>query len=105
MSERDNNCTYTILLTEGGKLSKEFIFKAIKNKFNFPDYFGNNWDAVYDLMIDYIDGLIQAETVCFLVSDDAEIDEEELNKFISVLDDVVEYANDQGVGFNYMIKR
>lgn len=33
------------------KLSKEDLLQAFKDEFEFPDYFGMNWDALYDCLL------------------------------------------------------
>ena len=43
---------------------KSSILQALSDTFHFPDYFGHNWDAAYDCLLDALD---QYESIDILV--------------------------------------
>jgi RNAse (barnase) inhibitor barstar len=44
---------YTIIEIDGEKILNKFdIFNIFSEKLQFPDYFGNNWDAFFDCIKD-----------------------------------------------------
>lgn len=44
---------YNLVDLDGSLLKNKFdILKAFSNSLNFPDYFGNNWDALFDSLTD-----------------------------------------------------
>jgi len=51
-AEIRNNSAFKILIVPKNIQTKEDLFAAYRNGLNFPDYFGNNWDALYDCLID-----------------------------------------------------
>ncbi len=45
--------TGTIFLDFSDCRTVEDLHKEIKRKFGFPDYYGENWDALWDLLEDF----------------------------------------------------
>ena len=45
--------TGTILLDFSGCTAADDVHEEIKRKFGFPEYYGENWDALWDLMEDF----------------------------------------------------
>lgn len=43
--------TTKIITIETGITSKQQLFDVYNEKLNFPSYFGNNWDAFYDCLV------------------------------------------------------
>jgi len=44
--------TYYVALIDEDINNKDDLMEDIKVKLNFPDYFGGNWDALYDCLCD-----------------------------------------------------
>lgn len=67
--------------------SKESLFNEIKNKLFFPNYFGNNWDALYDCLCDL--SWISKSKVCLLHKGLPKIDDKSLVIYLNILVDVI----------------
>ena len=46
------NTSYVAILENDIK-SKTSLFQKLASEFKFPSYFGFNWDALYDMLIDF----------------------------------------------------
>ena len=46
-------------------VDKSSILQALSDTFHFPDYFGHNWDAAYDCLLDALD---EYESIDILVN-------------------------------------
>ncbi len=68
--------------------SKHLVFDLYCNSLNFPDYFGFNWDALYDCLTD-LDWIEEYEIN--LIHEDIPLHQEKIqcNTYISLLSDVV----------------
>lgn len=51
MTTKINQTPYIALLKEGLK-DKDELMEELKLKLNFPNYFGSNWDALFDCLCD-----------------------------------------------------
>lgn len=68
--------------------SKESLLKIIGNKLAFPDYYGNNWDALNDCLND-LHWIDKKEIV--LVHDDLpQLHEQDFRTYVQILSDAVE---------------
>lgn len=94
-----------IPLDENGCLNKASILNRLKAAFQFPDYFGENWDAAYDLLMDQVDQL-DAETVWrFSISRDTKVNEPDLAVWIQLMTDLCAYAEAQGLLLQVLIQQ
>ncbi len=82
---------YTIDLREV-KTFFEFHF-AIKEAFNFPNYYGCNWDAFWDCLTDMIGGPIHIEIIG-LDNAERKLGHEFVETMIDTLRDLKHYDND-----------
>lgn len=64
------------------------ILQALSDSFHFPDYFGHNWDAAYDCLLDALD---QHESIDILVKLPAstKLDKEALAMLRRLMQDAV----------------
>lgn len=51
VSDVDIDSTFVVLISNPNE-SKEDLLNELKDKLLFPDYFGGNWDALYDCLCD-----------------------------------------------------
>ncbi|MDM7857895.1 barstar family protein [Thiopseudomonas acetoxidans] len=82
-----------VALDANGRLNKSILLQALCGAFNFPDYFGDNWDAAYDLLLDHVDQLSEPALWRFSIEDASEVDEADLADWIQLMMDVCTYAN------------
>lgn len=83
-------------LDDGRVLDKSSLFACLISAFDFPDYFGGNWDAAYDLLLDALDALddqVVSRIWCFSIGTQVEVNQQELVILIGLLSDVCDYAN------------
>lgn len=92
-----------VALDADGRLNKSTLLRALSHAFNFPDYFGENWDAAYDLMLDQVDQLAEPALWCFSIEDTSEVDESDLADWIRLMADVCAYAESREVGLRVVI--
>ena len=80
-----------------GARDKNAFLKTIAKSLRFPDYFGHNWDAFYDCLIDLEHE--KGEGILVLLreaSGFARAEPEEFAAAVDTLQDAVEFWNDDG---------
>lgn len=80
-----------------GARDKNAFLKAVAKSLRFPEYFGHNWDAFYDCLIDLEHE--KGEGILVLLreaSGFARADPEEFAAAIDTLQDAVEFWDDDG---------
>jgi len=97
--------TQTITLDENGKLNKQTILNSLKSVFHFPDYFGDNWDAAYDLLLDHVDQLKGPATWRFSIDKTSHVNETDLSDWAQLMTDLQSYAASQGVELQVVMLR
>ena len=92
-----------IALDADHRLDKATILQALREAFSFPDYFGENWDAAYDLMLDEVDQLAEPALWRFSIDGSAEVNEADLAAWIQLMADVCAYADSHQHGVRVVI--
>ena len=64
--------------------TKEKLFEVFSATLNFPDYFGKNWDALYDCLTD-LEWLSGKSTIIILHQEFPNFSEDELSSYLHVL--------------------
>ena len=77
-----NNLAFIVHLDSKVKNEDE-LFKNLSDKLFFPDYFGYNWDAVYDLLRDF--DWIKQEEIVLIYDAIPQLEEKTLRIFFQVL--------------------
>ena len=85
-----------VCLACDGRVDRETILACLATHFQFPDYFGNNWDALYDLLLDRVDALAVDTGWRFSSGSAVQTDPEAITSFLQLMQDLVDYASDQG---------
>lgn len=93
-----------IPLDEGGRLNKETVLNRLREFFDFPDYFGNNWDAAYDLLLDQVDLLEGSVLWLFSIDSKSEVNEADLEVWDQLMTDLCAYAESEGVQLRVMVQ-
>ena len=70
-----------------GLSDKNALFEMLRREVPFPDYFGNNWNALFDCLCDL--SWIKSRRVIILHSDLPPLDRKELATYLHVLSDSV----------------
>lgn len=81
-----------IALDASGVLNKATLLRGLSAAFNFPDYFGENWDAAYDLLLDQVDLLAAPACWRFSIERDSLVDEADLADWLQLMADLCGYA-------------
>lgn len=80
--------------------NKRELFDLYSTQLNFPEYFGKNWDALYDCMIDlsWIN-----EDIIIIIHNDIPLENNtfEKNKYIQLLIDVLSFWDNKN---NHLLK-
>lgn len=97
--------TQTISLDANGKLNKQTVLSNLKASFNFPEYFGDNWDAAYDLLLDHVDQLEGPATWQFSIDKNSDVNETDLSDWAQLMTDLCYYAKSQGLELQVVIRR
>lgn len=87
-----------IALDADNRLNKSTLLRALSESFRFPDYFGENWDAAYDLLLDEVDQLTEPALWRFSIDRAAEVDKTDLADWIQLMTDLCAYAESRGHG-------
>ena len=79
------------------------IHKALKDGLKFPDYYGENLDALWDCLTDFIDN----DDVIILKNyqDVERVHKEYSEKILGVFKDAKHFANDSFVGAQIIVER
>ncbi len=86
-----------ISLTANSSVNRESILKNLQCSFQFPDYFGGNFDAAYDLLLDKVDTLEQATVWRFSIDSKVNVDEQALACWQQLMEDLIDYASVKGI--------
>ena len=81
-----------ISLDADGRLDKATLLQALSCAFSFPDYFGENWDAAYDLLLDQVDQLVEPALWRFSVAKGALVNQADLADWVQLMTDLCAYA-------------
>ncbi|WP_150302893.1 barstar family protein [Pseudomonas saliphila] len=92
-----------IALDADHRLDKATILQALREAFSFPDYFGENWDAAYDLLLDEVDQLAEPALWRFSIDGAAEVNEADLAAWLQLMADVCAYADSHQHGVRVVI--
>jgi RNAse (barnase) inhibitor barstar len=68
--------------------SEDELFEELYKKLNFPDYFGFNWNAVYDCLRDF--HWIQNKGIVLIHTEIPQIEENDLKVYLEILKDAVQ---------------
>ncbi len=68
--------------------SENGLFKELSRKLNFPDYFGFNWNAVYDCLRDF--HWIKEKGIVLIHAEIPHIEEGKLKIYCEILNDAVQ---------------
>ena len=94
----DNKCV--VLNLTGCKYVGE-LHQRIKVAFDFPDYYGENWNAFYDLIC------TDSKAERIIIKGKSEMSknlENELERMIDTLDDAIEHLAGFGISLEYEIE-
>ena len=75
-------------LTSFPLVDKSSILQALSDTFHFPDYFGHNWDAAFDCLLDALEQHGSIDIVVKLPVS-AKLDEETLTMLRQLMHDAV----------------
>jgi len=90
-------------LDQNGVLDKQTIFHSLVSAFSFPDYFGYNWDAAFDCLLDCLEQCDYFTDIYFSVSDDAQVVEHDFLIFTQLLQDVCQQKMQQQKAVRFFI--
>lgn len=94
---RSKNITFLLL----NKVStKEKLLDFLNSNLDFPNYFGFNWDALFDLLREksFNESVVSSKGICFAYKNVKEIlynNPIEFQKFVSVINDLTKYQTDE----------
>ncbi|MBZ9611326.1 barstar family protein [Rheinheimera maricola] len=86
-----------ICLSKGGILNKQTILASLQRHFLFPEYFGANLDAAYDLLLDVVDTLTEPTVWRFSTGIQITTDSDALASWQQLMQDVMQYAGSKGI--------
>ncbi|MDA0207486.1 MAG: barstar family protein [Acidobacteria bacterium] len=101
LRERATNCGYiTISVDARRMLSKSALLAELAEAMRFPEWFGNNWDALLDCLRD-VSTLVGSDAVLLFIENAGALEalpQEELATFIGVVGDIAtSYLRVRGV--------
>ena len=94
-----------VALEADGRLDKQTIMHSLAAAFEFPDYFGWNWDAARDLLMDQLEQQQGPVLWQFSYAADAEINRADLAEWSSLMNAVCEYAESVGVPLRVVVQQ
>jgi RNAse (barnase) inhibitor barstar len=86
-----------ICLAQDGIVDRQSILSCLQAHFSFPDYFGENFDAAYDLLLDLVDTLSAPAVWCFCTGSNAKVDNDSITSLLQLMQDVIHYGSSKGV--------
>lgn len=92
-------------LGQDGVLNKATILANLADTLDFPDWFGHNWDAAFDCLLDWAEQHAPQPTLYFLVHPGGAVEETDLVTFCDVLQDVVEQQMQLGKPIRFYLAR
>lgn len=69
--------------------SKDDVFNLYNKSLNFPEYFGNNWDALKDSLC-YLNDWMDEKRILIIHKDLPHINDNDIKNYLFVLNDVCE---------------
>jgi RNAse (barnase) inhibitor barstar len=69
-------------------VSKDKLLNELSRTLNFPDYFGNNWDALFDCLRDF--SWIKEKGIALVHLEIPNISADELKTYTKILDDSIQ---------------
>jgi hypothetical protein len=76
-----------LVVVNSNVTTKEELLNELYNKLQFPDYFGFNWDALFDCLRDF--HWIQQKGVILIHTLIPRIEEGDLKKYLEILNDAI----------------
>lgn len=95
--------TQVFPLDQNGVLDKQTLFDSLVRAFSFPDYFGYNWDAVFDCLLDCLEQCDYFTDIYFSVSENAQVIEDDFLTFTQLLQDVCQQKMQQQKAIRFFI--
>lgn len=86
-----------ICLAKDGVVSKQAMMASLQRHFSFPDYFGANLDAAYDLLLDIVDTLTEPTVWRFCTGSQVTTDYDALASWQQLMQDVMQYAQSKAI--------
>lgn len=83
-------------LSQDGVLDRQSILASLQAHFHFPGYFGDNFDAAYDLLLDVVDTLTEPTVWCFCAGSQANMNHDALISWQQLMQDLMQYACSKG---------
>lgn len=83
-------------LAQGRTINRQSILDCLQVQFQFPAYFGQNFDAAYDLLLDVVDTLEEPTLWRFCTGSLPEIHEDALDCWQHLMQDLMHYAREKG---------
>lgn len=93
----------TITLDSNAVLDKASIMQALMSAFQFPEYFGDNWDAAYDCLLDWAMQRKEATDIYFSISENVQVIEQDFLTFTQMLQDVCDFQTRQQQTMRFFI--
>ena len=72
-----------VSLLPAGIIGKQSLFLALERELSFPDYFGRNWDALYECLMDL--NWLASREISLVHPDLPLLDSQDLKSYLSVL--------------------
>lgn len=85
-----------IPLDRDRQVNKQTLLASLQKAFDFPDYFGGNWDAAWDLLLDRIDAGKGDEVWRFSIDSASVVNAADLADWLQLMTDAWDYARRRG---------